>query len=248
MKRIFSKNKISKPLAVAVAAAFWLLVWQIISMIIANESAVPTPLNTFKKFAEMIITGEFWISALMTFLRVLIGTAISFVLGLAGAVLAYRFGIVRAILSGISNFFKATPVMSVIMFLMIAVIAGAVPIVLCVFMCFPVFYTNILEGFDSLENEYKEMADEFTGSLSKQIRYVFLPLSKPHIKSSISLACGLGWKSVVAAEVLASPGISMGEVLAKKKSLGLTDELIAWTFGIVILSVLFTYILKKLLK
>ena len=151
-------------------------------------------------------------------------------------------------LSGITAVFKATPVMSVIMFCILFLLSGTVPVVVCFLMCFPVFYTNILAGFDSVPREQLEVISLYTDRLIPRVIYVLLPASKPYIYAAISLGAALAWKTVVAAEVLSSPKISMGYHLLLAKTYFEADQLFAWTAAIVLLSVAFTGTLKRICK
>ena len=244
------KNKVRKHRAAAglISAAFWVALWQIGAMLMGKSYILSTPYETLRALCALVITADFWIDVAVTFGRVTLGITVSFLLGLAGAVLASRFSFVRVFLSGITAFFKATPVMSVIMFCLLFIFSGMVPVAVCFLMCFPVFYTNILQGFDSTPKQLLEVTSLYTDDIWPKYRYVMLPLAHDHIRSAISLGCGLAWKTVVAAEVLSSPRISMGYNLLLAKTYFEADQLFAWTIAIVGLSVLFTAAVRRLVS
>ncbi|MBQ7246817.1 MAG: ABC transporter permease subunit [Lachnospiraceae bacterium] len=242
------KQKIRKAAAVLAAALVWIAIWQICAMLMARSYILPTPLETLRAMRDLIITPDFWTDAAVSLGRVTLGITASFLLGLAGAVLASRFAYIRMFLSGITSFFKATPVMSVIMFCLLFIVSGMVPVAVCFMMCFPVFYTNILQGFDSTPRELLEVTSLYTDDILPKYRYVMLPLSVDYIRASLSLGCGLAWKTVVAAEVLSSPRISMGYHLLLAKTYFEADQLFAWTIAIVVLSVLFTAAVRRLIN
>ena len=242
--KAFAKNR---PLNIALSCIFWILLWWGISLLVGKSYIVPSPLETLRALGAMAVTGNYWMSVLMTLLRVLGGMAASFILGFFTAILAYKVSFARAVFSQICAVFKATPVMSVIMFFILFLVSGTVPIVVCFLMCFPIFYTNILAGLDDIPSELIDAARDMSGSEIKKFRLAILPCASSGIKTAIELGCGLAWKTVVAAEVLASPKISMGSHLLLAKTYFEADELFAWTISIVILSVIFTKLIKILI-
>ena len=237
-----------KALTAAITAVFWIALWQICAAAFDKHYILPTPAETLRALAMLVVTAGFWTDVAVTLGRVCLGILISFTLGLVSAGLGSRFAPVRLFLSGITAFFKATPVMSVIMFCLLFIISGMVPVVVCFLMCYPVFYTNILQGFDSTPKTLLEVTSLYTDDILPKYRYVMLPLAGDYIRASISLGCGLAWKTVVAAEVLSSPRISMGYHLLLAKTYFEADQLFAWTIAIVGLSVLFTSAVRRLLR
>ena len=66
---------------------------------------------------------------------------------------------------------------------------------------------------------------------------MFLSQVAPFLRSGLSLAIGLCWKSGVAAEVIGIPSGSIGEKLYKAKIYLETPDLFCWTVAVVVLSI-----------
>ena len=64
-------------------------------------------------------------------------------------------------------------------------------IIVCFLMCFPIVYTNILAGLDSMGDELKEMACVYKLTDVQKVRYIYGPSVKPQINSALRLICGL---------------------------------------------------------
>ncbi|WP_160133509.1 ABC transporter permease [Halococcus salsus] len=72
---------------------------------------------------------------------------------------------------------------------------------------FPIF-TNTIEGARNIETEYSRAAESLGASSTDVFRHVVLPATMPSIITGLSLGVGLGWITVVAAELLTGgPGL-----------------------------------------
>ncbi|WP_256684683.1 ABC transporter permease [Halococcus qingdaonensis] len=72
---------------------------------------------------------------------------------------------------------------------------------------FPIF-TNTIEGARTIETEYGQAARSLGAGSGDVFRHVVLPATLPSIITGLSLGVGLGWITVVAAELLTGgPGL-----------------------------------------
>ncbi len=227
---------------------FWIIVWQAVYLAVGKDVIVPSPGGTAAELARMVTEAEFYYNVGATMQRVIAGILISFISGMATAVTAYFFPIARDLLKGVVNVLKSTPVMAVIIFALLWLSSGNVPVFVCFMMCYPVVYTNILAGLDSMDEHYIEMSKVFRVRSTDIIKYIYVPFVAPHIKSALSLTTGLSWKTVVAAEVLSSPNRSMGYNLLNAKVYLDTESLFAWIIAIVALSMIFERIVNLLIR
>ena len=227
---------------------FWLIVWQIAAMVVGREIILPSPFRTFESLISLMQTEAFYRDAKTTILRCIIGMGFSFVFGVITALLSYRFSIVRSLMSLPVLVFKATPVMAIILILLLSFRTSNVPIVVCFLMCFPVVYTNLLAGFDNISKEHLELSKFYRLNTMDVVRFVYIPSVIPQISASLNLIAGLSWKTVVAAEVLAAPQISMGYNLFLSKVFLQVPNLFAWVIAIVCLSLIFEKIIKLAVK
>ena len=148
------------------AALLWLAVWQIASMALGKSFVLPSPVFTCQRLLQLCMQGSFWLSCAVTLLRVLAGLLLACLLGFACALAAQKSRTVREILSVPAAAIRSVPVMSVILIALLCMKSAAVPLFVCFLMCFPVMYTNILQGFENIPAEYRELAQVYrvTGS------------------------------------------------------------------------------------
>lgn len=238
------KNLKWKGLAIAI---FWILLWQLGAMAVAMPLILPSPLAAIKSLGALLVTKAFYYNVLATFYRCILGIALSFIVGVFTSILSYRYALFRQVITLPVNFLKSTPVMAVIIYALLLLQSGNVPIFVCFLMCFPVVHVNLLSGLDSISREHLEMAHIFDLSPRTQFRWIYLPSIEPEIKASLNLIAGLSWKSVVAAEVLSVPKFSMGYNLLNAKVYFETAELFAWILAIVGLAYAFEQLIHFLL-
>lgn len=231
----------------ALTMLFWLVVWQVASMLVDQPLFMPSPLETFASLSSLVITEVFWLSVSFTFYRVLLGLAISFVAGVLLAFFASRWALLARLLSPVVAAIKSTPVMSVIVLALVWFSSSFVPIFSCILLCFPIFYTNTLTGIRSVDHALLEMAAVFRVKRARVLSGILVPSVIPHVYSAIAVCLGFSWKSVVAAEVLSSPRYALGYRLYETKLYLDTPALFAWTLTIIIISLLVEKGLKRLL-
>ena len=89
-------NKLFKGL---VAAVFWVGVWQLISMAVAQELLVPAPLAVLSALSGLIKTMEFWRITGISLARIMLGFLSGIAAGCIAAALTTRFKAADCIIS-----------------------------------------------------------------------------------------------------------------------------------------------------
>ncbi|WP_324824479.1 ABC transporter permease [Sinanaerobacter sp. ZZT-01] len=229
-------------------AVFWLLLFQIISMLVNRDYIFPSPAQVFQSIIELVTMEEFYLSVGFTMIRVVSGMFLSFILGVITVFLAYFFPSLRGQFQGITAVLKSMPVLAVVLYAVLWMPSSKVPIFVCFLMCYPVIYTNLLAGLDAMNPEFLELCKVYQIGLRQKMIKLYYPEIKPHIKSAMSLVSGLSWKTVVAGEVISIPRHSMGYHLMDSKIYFETAEMFAWIIMIVIFSVCFERGIKVILK
>lgn len=82
---------------------------------------------------------------------------------------------------------------------------------------FPIF-TNTIEGARNIENEYIRAAKSLGADSSEVFRHVLVPATLPSILTGLALGVGLGWITVVAAELITG-GPGLGYVIIQASRL-----------------------------
>ena len=244
MKALLNNNVIRKTAAVALA----LLLWQAGAMAVNLPLLLVTPVEVVKRLFGLVLEGSFWRTLLFSFSRIVLGFAIAFAAGCLLGVLSGKWPLLETLLWPYVITIKTVPVASFIIISLIFFSAKQLPTFISFLMVFPVIYSNVLEGIRSTDRELMEMAQVFRIGWWRRLGYIYLPHLKPFLFSACSVALGMSWKSGVAAEVIGVAAGSIGEKLYESKIYFLTEDLLAWTVVIVLVSVLFEKLFLRLMQ
>ena len=229
------RNRIIRVLAVA----FWIAVWQGVSLAVGSEILVASPARTFGALLSLLREGAFYRAVLGSLMRICAGFALALALGIALGARSFAVGWVRALLHPVVSVVKATPVASFVILALIWISSKNLSIFISFLMVFPIMYENMLAGLESADPKLLEMGRVFQLSRLSRIRAIYLPAAYPFLLSAARLSLGMCWKSGIAAEVIGQPRQSIGAELNQAKLFFNTPDLFAWTVTIIVVSVVF---------
>lgn len=224
---------------------FWILIWEICSLIINQEIYLPSPVQTFKALIKLLDDRNTYITIMYTSYRALVGFLLSCVLGILFGICSGMNKHIYDFLNPFVNIIRTTPVMSVIIIALLWFKDTNVPIFVGFLICFPIMWTSVVLGIENTDEKLIQMSKVYNVKESRIIKSVYMYSSLPYIKSGMISSLGLSWKSVSAAEVLSLPKYAIGNKLYDSKVYLEIPNLFAWTVIIIILSILFEKILKK---
>ena len=243
----FGKRVNYKFIKYAFSLIFWLGIWQFLSMIINQEILLVSPVLAIKTLYAMLGESEFWISVGHSFIRIFLGFVLGMTVGTSLAILSYRFKTFKSLLEPLVVTVQTVPVVSFIILLLIWVRPVNLSVVVSFLMVVPIFYRNIGGGLNSIDGGLLDLSSVYNISIAKRVRYLYLYMLEPHMKSACEVGIGFCFKSGIAAEVIGMPINTIGERLYQAKIYLNTSELFAWTISIIILSLVFRYFFIKLL-
>jgi NitT/TauT family transport system permease protein len=231
------KDIVKKIINTSIAIIFWLLVWCFLSYRINSDIFLPSPEDTFKALRRLCVKKEFWKIIYNTFSRVAEGFIIAVICGTISAILAYFIKVIDILLSPIMRLIKTVPVVSFIILALLWINSEKLSILISFCMVLPVVYINILQACKSVKSDMLEMGKVFNMRWHMKLRFIYFPEIFPSFISSCKIGLGFCFKSGIAAEVIGLPAQSIGSELYKSKLYLMTDELFAWTFVIITMSV-----------
>ncbi|WP_446899061.1 ABC transporter permease [Clostridium sp. LBM24168] len=235
------ETKTIKKLGICV---FWIIIWEILSALVGSDILLPSPFQVLKSLFTLIGDVYFWKSILYSLFRVILGISISIFSGIILGIFAGINKFVEDFLQPIVISIKSTPVMSIIIIALVWFTSSNVVIFTAILICFPIVYTNVLEGIRSADKNLIQMARLYRVKEKYILKDIYLPGIKNYIVSGILMCLGIGWKVSVAAEVLSTPKYSIGINLLDAKTMLETSELFAWTSVVIALSFMFEIIFK----
>jgi NitT/TauT family transport system permease protein len=225
------------------AAAFWIGVWQLISVAVAQELLVPAPLTVLRTLSNLIKTQEFWQVTVISLIRIIIGFLLGIIVGCLAAVLTTRFKLLDLMISPVLRIVRATPVASFTILALVWIKNDWLPVFISFLMVVPIVWSNVENGIRQIDLQLLEMAEVYRLGFLKTLIYIRVPSVMPYFIAACTTSMGLSWKSGIAAEVISRPSLSVGKQLYNAKIYLETPEVFGWTITVILLSL----ILEKLL-
>ena len=246
MKRISDKYK--KVLYTLFAAVFWIGVWQAVSMIYDMDFVLPSPARTLEVFFEKVSEYTFWSAVGFSVTRIMTGFLLSAILGIVLSLLSIRVKLTGVLFDPFCSVVRAVPVASFIILVLVMFSSEYVSVIISLLMGFPVIYSTLRRGIEATPRELIEAADVFSLGFFGRLKYIYIPHLVPYISSALSVACGLCFKSGIAAEVIGYPRGSVGEAMYLSKIGFNMPQLLSYTAVIVVVSVLIEKAIERVCR
>lgn len=227
---------------------FWLLLWQLVSIALNQPIILTGPLEVARALFALLPQSEFWLTVVMTLVKITCGFGLALFAGFGLGTLAWKFQWLKELLAPVMSLVRAIPVASFVILALIWAGSKNLSILISFLVAAPVIYVQTLAGLTSTDKKMLEMARVFHMPLPAKCRYIYWAALRPHLMEGIRITMGLCWKSGVAAEVIGTPDHSIGEKLYMAKIYLSTDELLAWTLVVILLSALFERICLRLME
>jgi len=241
-------NKTKRLFVKVISVLIWLLLWQAVCMVVDKEILLVSPVRTAARLFQLAGEAEFFVTAALSMLRILLGYAAGVA---AGAVLAMLTSFVKPLGSFFApaiGVIKATPVASFIILALVWFKRDTVPVFASFLMVLPIIWANVSEGISETDTGLIEMSRVFRFSRAKRLVHVYIPSAMPYFSAGCTTSLGLAWKAGIAAEVLCLPVSSIGRELYNSKIYIETADLFAWTFVVILMSMLLEVVLKGIIS
>ena len=227
---------------------FWLLFWEIASIIFNNEILLPSLLTTIKSLFSLMKTGGFYIAVILSLLRIIGGYVLGIIIGISGGVLSYHSKLFNALFSPIIKIVRAVPVASFIILAFVWFKSDILPVFICFLMVMPMIWNTVQNGLENIDIKYLELAKVYRLGYFKTLTNIKLPIILPSVISTAFTALGFAWKSGIAAEVICKPVSSIGGMLRDAQVYIEMPEVFAVTAVVALLSILLESTIKHFIK
>ena len=223
-----------------------IVLWKFLSVWVDNPIMIPSPKITFFEFIKIIRSQNFIIIVTATLTRVIIGFLISFISALILGILSGFFKPIYYLLRPVIVIQKATPTMAIILIAIIWLKAELAPILVGFLIIFPIIYSTVIQGIESVDVKLIEMSKVYKLSRLTVMKDIYIPSIKSSLMSIASSTIGLNLKVIIAAEVLSQPSVSIGTSFQIEKANLNTAGVFAWALISIIIASGFDFIIKVL--
>jgi NitT/TauT family transport system permease protein len=210
--------------------AFWRLVglgaivaiwWAIVELRLVTPLFMPTPLETFREFVDMLGTqllSQVWITLSEALRGFALGTAVGILLGLVIGVMPR----VNEVVAPFISVFNATPRIALApLFVLWFGLGSASHVVLVFTIVLPTVLINTIAGARSVEKEYVVVARLLGAGRREIVRKIVIPTTVPWVITAMRLS----WSHALTAAVVA-------EMFLGQSGLGFVISTGSGTFGV----------------
>ena len=242
-----AKVTTKKIIKIALTTIFWLGLWLCVYKLVGLDVLIASPMDVAKRLAEFLPSGEFWLTIFNSFKGISLGYIIGVLIGSVLGIITAFSSTLNTLLKPFLTAVKTTPVVSFIILALVWLDKVSVPIFITTLMVMPVVWANVTSSIVNTDKSLIEMANTYKFGFSKKLKLIFLPSAVPSFVSACKVSVGMGWKAGIAAEVLCTPQNSIGINLRNSQVYIETVDLFAWTFVIIVLSLILEKVLVSVL-
>lgn len=228
--------------------AFWLVVWQVVSMLDSSGILLCGPLDALLALCRLSSTQTFWSSIWFSTLRIVAGVLLGYIIAGVLAAASWHTSTVRILLQPALLTIKSTPVACVVVILLIWTGAANVSVITVLLLVVPAIYFALCAGLDNMDAGQRDLFEIFGARGRRRFFALIWPAVLPYLQAASSTVLGMSWKAGIAAELIGVPAGSLGERIYQAKLLLETPDLFAWTFCVICLSWLFEHGAMALLR
>ena len=193
----------NKTILFALGVLFVIALWFILSLCFdVNGGIFPSPIATFGKFGELLTDPYSYTCLGFTFLRMVIGFLISFILALAVGIFAGNHQQVYDFLKPLMTVIKSLPTVALVFLFIVLAAPRDAPIFVVIIVCFPILYEAVAGGIRKVDKQLIYSARLDGANYFKRVLFIKLPLSIPYIIVGVASSFSLSFKLEIMAEVL----------------------------------------------
>ena len=226
------------------SAALLIALWALLSWLIDSPLILPTPCAVAQELLSLATRMSFWKAAAASGARVIAGFCLSFAIGVTLGAFCARFAPLKVFCALPVAVVRCVPVVSFILLALFWLDSSALPVLIAVFMGFPVFFTCALSGFSIEDDGMNTVACVFKLTRSQRLCFLKLPFAAPFLKDAAKNVCGMIWKACAASEVLCVPRFALGAELQNAQVVLEIQRVFAVTVYIVAFGFLCEYLLE----
>jgi len=207
--------------------------------------AFPTFLESMSALGRMAVDGSLWVAYAETLKPLIVGVAISAVLGIGIGLWVGLNQFFDWLFSPIFIVMQAAPLAALIPLLVLAYGIGLTSKVLVVcIMAMPVIVLNTASAVRNTPESMKEMARAYLATDLSIIFKIIVPAASPVIFAGLRLGISAGFIGAILAELKITP-TGVGDIITYSRSIADYPSMYAAIFSIIVLAVLFLNGLEK---
>ena len=225
-----------------------LVIWEILAIKINKDIYLPRIEDVILSMVNIIKEPNFFKNSLSSLYRTLISFSSALILSIVLGVLSYMYPFFKNLLKPFNAIGKTIPTMILILLALIWFNKDKAPFIVGFAIVFPILYEGIYNALEDIDKKILDMCKVYKVSKKEKIKRIYIPVIKFYVMSILISTFSLAFKVVIAGEVHGQPKYGIGTSVQIEKINFNTVGIFAWIVIIALISILFEYINKKLLK
>jgi NitT/TauT family transport system permease protein len=224
-----------------------LLLWWLASTK-ANPIFVPAPKKVFADLLEVIGNGTLFTAISYSFLRITIATFISAAIAIPVGLLVYNNGVAKEVLGPIVSTMRYIPVTAFYpLLIMWFGIEESMKVAFLFIATFVYMMPSVVLCLDEISENLIDTGLTIGMSKLQTILHIQIPATMPSIANSFIMMYGIGFTYISVAETV-NAKYGLGYIIQQSSSRGRTDMVFMAIIVIMLISVSFDYLAKKLVR
>ena len=187
----------------ALGIIFVIALWFVLSLCFdTNGGIFPSPIETFKEFGVLLADPYSYKCLGYTFVRMLIGFSVSFIIALILGIFAGNHDWLYQFLKPLMTVIKSVPTVAVVFLFVVMVTPRNAPIFVVIIICFPILYEAVAGGIKKVDIELVQASQVDGANYFARVLFIKLPLSIPYIVVGVVSSFSLSFKIEIMAEVI----------------------------------------------
>lgn len=197
------KSILSKVFIKIIGIVLFIVVWQLLSMIIGEDTFIlPSPFTTFSEAIKMSLDSYLYKCIGQTMTRMVMGFLIAFVLAFILGIISGNSVAIKELLKPSMTIFKSLPTATIVYLFLVLVGARSTPMYIVILVSFPILYESVLAGIENTPKDILDAAKLDTSSIINTNIYIRIPLAISYIIVGVASSFALSLKIEIMAEVI----------------------------------------------
>jgi NitT/TauT family transport system permease protein len=221
------------------SAIVFCLIWQVLALVVQSKF-FPGPIDVARAFYDMLVWGDLqkkplWYHALISIERVLVGLTASCVIAIPlGILMGMRQKVYDSTKSVIDSLRFIPPIAWIPIAIVLLRGFTRYTFLIGIGAFFTLLMTTMI-GIRRVDPLLVEVMNSFGASKMRIVWKVVIPGALPEILGGIRIALGLGWMSIVAAEMIGGENLGVGRLMVNYAELMRLDVVLV---GMVVIGII----------
>jgi sulfonate transport system permease protein len=241
--------KLSSHLKSSTLFLLLLVLWYILSQMgLWSSFVLPGPGKVADAFREMCKSGELLTSLWVSVRRILIGFSLASLLAFCFAIISLLFPGCRPYYSGLLNFLRNVPPLTLIPLLILWFGIGEVPKVIVIILAsfFPLLL-NLDSGFAGCDTKLLEVGKVLGFTKKETLKKIVFPYALPYIVVGMRIALGYSLRAIIGAEMIAASS-GLGYLILDAETMSRSDKVLVGIIVIGLLGICLDYAFALFIK